>query len=347
MQMGMNSHLLGQENDCTALRLIHEFGWLRAPEIGLLIWGAHTHHVKYGERLLRKLAARHLVIPRPLPAHSGSAFVLSQRGADLLLETTGITARSGKDWGETQAGVWVVPKWWRHDLLAHSFLALLSSQGYTVIPERRLRRENAVDKLPDGLAIPPDKGDVFWVEIESTRKSGRNMDLMARALIKVALGKAPTLSRLKATQTMVCYADRATDERGYRLDHRARVVNALQRHAPDSIAVCLYKLSLKGLAVTDFSGEVVTITPDVVKQRLHQWRALWCDATENLDGGEECIWQGRLLSVWQKQNTLWGWQVEDTQRVGEDGYPLVLEFGEALTRTAAEEALAALPLWGD
>jgi hypothetical protein len=345
MQMGMNSHLLGQENDCTALRLIHDFGWLRAPEIGLLIWGAHTHHVKYGERLLRKLAARHLVIPRPLPAHSGSAFVLSQRGADLLLETTGITARSGKDWGETQAGVWVVPKWWRHDLLAHSFLALLSSQGYTVIPERRLRRENAVDKLPDGLAIPPDKGDVFWVEIESTRKSGRNMDLMARALIKVALGKAPTLSRLKANQTMVCYADRATDERGYRLDHRARVVNALQRHAPGSIAVCLYKLSLKGLAVTDFSGEVVTITPDVVKQRLHQWRALWCDATENLDGGEECIWQGRLLSVWQKQNTLWGWQVEDTQRVGEDGYPLVLEFGEALTRTAAEEALAALALW--
>ncbi len=345
MQMGMNSHLLGQENDRTALRLIHDFGWLRAPELGLLIWGAHAHHVKYGERLLRKLDARHLVIPRPLPAHAGSAFVLSQRGAELVLENTGVAARSGKDWGETQAGVWTAPKWWRHDLLAHSFLARLWSQGFTVFPERRLRRENAVDKLPDGIAISPNGHHVFWIEIESTRKSGRNMDLMARALIRVTLGKAPTLSGLKANDTMVCYAEGATDERGYRLDHRERVVNALQRHAPDSIEVCLYKLRLKGLAVADFSGEVVTITPDVVKQRLHQWRALWCDATENLDGGEECIWQGRLLSVWQKQNTLWGWQVEETQRVGQDGYPLVLEFGESLTRTAAEEALAALPLW--
>lgn len=345
MQMGMNSHLLGQENDRTALRLIHDFGWLRAPELGLLIWGAHAHHVKYGERLLRKLDARHLVIPRPLPAHAGSAFVLSQRGAELVLENTGVAARSGKDWGETQAGVWTAPKWWRHDLLAHSFLARLWSQGFTVFPERRLRRENAVDKLPDGIAISPNGHHVFWIEIESTRKSGRNMDLMARALIRVTLGKAPTLSGLKANDTMVCYADGATDERGYRLDHRERVVNALQRHAPDSIEVCLYKLRLKGLAVADFLGEVVTITPDVVKQRLHQWRALWCDATENLDGGEECIWQGRLLSVWQKQNTLWGWQVEETQRVGQDGYPLVLDFGEAHSRTAAEEALAALALW--
>ena len=109
--------------------------------------------------------------------------------------------------------------------------------------------------------------------------------------------------------------------------------------------MCLYKLSLKGLAVTDFSGEVVTITPDIVKQRLHQWRALWCDAIENPEGGEECIWQERLLSVWQKQNTLWGWQVEDTQQVNQYGYPLVLECGEAPTRAAAEETMAALALW--
>lgn len=345
MQMGMNSHLTGQENDRSALQLIHDFGWLRAPELGLLVWGERTHSTKYGERLLRKLAALHLVIPRVLPLHAGTAFVLSQRGADLVLENTGVAARTGKDWGETQAGVWTAPKWWRHDLLAHSFLARLSSEGFTVFPERKLRRENAVDKLPDGIAISPNGFHVFWIEIESTRKSGRNMDLMAQALIRVAHGKAPVLSGLTANEMMVCYAEGATDERGYRLDHRARVLSALQRHASDSIQVCLYKLSLKGFAVADFSGEVVTITPDVVKQRLHQWRALWCDATENLDGGEECIWQGRLLSVWQKQNTLWGWQVEDIQRVGEDGYPLVLDFGEAHSRAAAEEALAALALW--
>ena len=49
--------LVGLEHDWQALFLIHRFGWLRAHEIARFLWPNNVSQSKYGERLMRKLAA--------------------------------------------------------------------------------------------------------------------------------------------------------------------------------------------------------------------------------------------------------------------------------------------------
>lgn len=342
--MEKGGRALGEDNDIRGLLMLWNFGWLRPQELGLLLWPSSPHRVKYAERIGRKWLAQAFIIARQLPNHHGTAWVLSKAGAALLNEKTGVPSRSGKDWGNSSNGSWSAPQWWRHDLLAHSLLALLASIGHEVIPERQLRRENSVSKLPDGLSISPDGTAIYWIEIESARKSGKHMDLMAEALVRIAIGKAPTLSGHKAKHSMICYASSAIDERGYRLNHRERVLNALSRHAPRDLLVALYQLTLKGPAVAGFRGESVSVQSDLVSKRLQQWRHYWFEDPDD-EGVMICHRDGREFSYWQEADDCWGWQATDMQITGNDGYPVVLANASARTKEGAERALAGLAIW--
>lgn len=206
-----------------------------------------------------------LVIPRKLPCHGGTALVLSKRGADWLLDL-GIDAKSGKNWGESENGEWRVPCWWRHDLLAAGVLSLLVAQGFSVIPERQIRRENpGVQKYPDGLIYRESEWGVesWWLEVESTRKTGKPMMWMAASLVNVAMGTCPMLSGIEPHRALVAMSRDARDQRGYRLDHVTRVKNAVYKQLGDeTIEIDFLYLQKKGAGIAGFEHEVVTFSPD-------------------------------------------------------------------------------------
>lgn len=259
------------EHAARALLLIAQWQWLRATELGRLLYPADPHSRKYAERHLRKLAALQLVLARPLPGHqAGTAYVLSARGAAQLeaWSRDGRGYRSGKNWGTTTAGVWTPPTSWRHDLLAAGVLSLARDvKGFDVLPETLLRSlEPEAVKHPDGLIVDRQRGFSYWVEVECARKSGRNLDDLVRALAKASraaplvhydcVQDAPVLRGLVAIPT------EARDERGYRLSHWHRVEAAIRRaglRAPLPLEVAW--LSLRGVGVGSVRFETKVLAP--------------------------------------------------------------------------------------
>lgn len=61
-----------------ALNHIHNFGWLRAAELGRLLWPNSAYSQKYAERWARMAIENQIVIPRRLPGKAGTALVLSK-----------------------------------------------------------------------------------------------------------------------------------------------------------------------------------------------------------------------------------------------------------------------------
>lgn len=249
-----------------ALNHIHNFGWLRAAELGRLLWPNSAYSQKYAERWARMAIENQIVIPRRLPGKAGTALVLSKRGADLLLDFGVRGAKSNKDWGESEEGIWHVPRWWRHDLLSAGVLSLLASVGFTILPERQIRRQNpGLQKYPDGLAFKVQDGATYsyWLEVESARKTGKSMTLMAANLVDVASGASPTLSYLTPNRGLVALCKGAEDERGYQLNHATRVKNAVYRQLGEhEIELDFLYLNKKGVGVSDFDHEIVTFSPD-------------------------------------------------------------------------------------
>lgn len=263
------------EQASDALRLIAKFGWLRAPELGRLMYMYDPHATKYAEKLIRKLRGLGLLIVRPLPRrYAGNAYVLSTRGSDLLNEWGRHNGyRSGKDWGATSPAGWQPPVSWRHDLIATGVLSHLAAKGYEVLPERLLRGYVPdAEKHPDGLAtLRKGKGDPFsiWIEVENARKTGRAADTLVQTLVKAARGKPPTyydtIQDAPVRHSMVVLDSNVRDERGYHIDHWQRIIARIKRHtliAPVRLLVCY--VTLKGVGVEKIQVHSVNLEPDAL-----------------------------------------------------------------------------------
>jgi len=261
----MDKRLIGQRRDHEGLLLVHKFGWMRARELGRMLWPASARSAVNASELVGKWKRAGWVLVRPLPDHMGQALVLSAAGAAYLRACGHMDAVTGKDWGETRAGDWVAPRTWQHELLTLGLLAQLHTEGWQVIPERQLRRENRPGKFPDGLAV---RGDaVLWIEVENARKSGPNRNHMVQALVLASQGEAEQLSGQVANRALLAYAVGARDERGYRLDHRHHVIAALARRSQVDVPLMLAALSVAGTAgVGQVSLEQITVKAEVVSQ---------------------------------------------------------------------------------
>lgn len=235
------------QNDLDGLRWVSDFGWLRPAELGDLLWPANLHARKQGERLARSWLDRGLVLDRRLPERSGRALVLSVSGARLLT-CAGNEARSGKDIGETSGDSWRPPETWKHDLLASQVLVDLYQQGFDVSPEGVLRRTaGRLAKMPDGLAWR--HGQVIWLEVEASRKTGHAMRQLANALCVVGGGSCVPVAGRRPTNLVVAYAVQRRDERGYCLDHRGRVTAAVAAAAKEDVPVTWAACHMRGVNV--------------------------------------------------------------------------------------------------
>lgn len=231
------------QNGLDGLRWIAEFGWLRASELGRLMYPANSSANIQGYRLARSLADRGLLLERLLPARAGRALVLATRGARLLADA-GVEARSGKDIGAVEKGAWRPPSTWRHDLLSAQVLVDLYEKGWDIRPEHLLRRTaGCLPKVPDGIAFRPVSSapslasQVIWLEVEASRKTGPAMRQLADALATVSEGVCTEVAGHRPTHAVVAFSVTDQDERLYKLDHQARVTAAVAAKAKRDVRV--------------------------------------------------------------------------------------------------------------
>jgi hypothetical protein len=258
-------------NDLNGLTWINRFKFLRPLELARLLWpsGDPKHLMTYGSRITSRWLDEGLVIRRILPKRAGTAFLLSERGANFL-RNEGIDARSGKGWGTRENDKWRPPASWEHDLLATGLITLLyQKKGFKVIPDHQLRVENPLtSKIPDGLLVSG-KAKV-WLEIESKTKKSSDMTRMAESLAKVMFDKADILSGIKANVSVVGYSLSATDSRNYKIDHKLRIVNALKKKLDRDQTFMFLQILTKGKTVTGFKRENIEIHADDITFALNE-----------------------------------------------------------------------------
>lgn len=304
MTSGFNQR---HENDIAGLLWIHRFGWLRSVELGRLMWPRDRYARTRADRIIRGWLARRLVIARQLPNGARRAVVLSESGARLLQAAGYTSARSGKDWGETDGEHWSPSTTWQHDLIAAGVLTKLFEDGYAIHPEKMLRRDNPeLAKIPDGMAT---KGDqVIWLEVESTRKAGQAMRTLASTLEIVASGEYGTVSGVQPNVAMVAYVANARDERGHALNHRQRVITAVQKQSRRNVLVHWAQCQLVGCGVASITVERALVLADRASRVLEVLEARgW---TEDSNGCLVTSYEDALAIVWNDEVMGWSYMLE-------------------------------------
>lgn len=332
----MTPHEQRRLKDALGLHFVHQFGWLRTAELGKLLWPESPAGRQAADTLVRSWIERKLVIARELPDGAGRAFVTATAGTRLLAEN-GIAAGSGKDIGRFSKEGWLPPASWRHDLIAAGVLCELHRRGYKIYPEMELRRQvRNHTKIPDGFAARGDEG--IWLEVEHSRKSGKDMSNLANALSLAASGHASAIAGLKPTAAMVAFLPSMLDERGHTLSHQTRVRNAVQAVAKGDLNIYWSKCTLLGSAGV---GHV-----DIQKESISADRASsilkvldssgWRD---HEDGGLRATYGRHIVHVWEDEYG-WGYAVVTT-----DGEYVAGDRAANITdaKRAAASALARLP----
>lgn len=343
--MGTDGRELAAQLDRDALLWIWKFGWLRPRELGQLLWPSAEHATKYAERLSRKLLSAGLLLPRTLPQHCGTALVLSQRGAEFLSDAAGVDAKTGKDIGETIDGVWQPPKSWRHDLIANSFLTnffarsnRVNAGSCFVLPERQLKRENPREpKIPDGIIVQNfhETNFIYWVEVEHARKSGANLNSMAKNLIRVASGTPPLISGYSANVPCVVYCESSIDERGHALNHEHRITSAIKKQADRDIKISFYRAEMIGPAVDRARRKSVVVENDSITAAVNRMAQIgWL--TDSKTGAKVCDLVGQVARYYPDGHR---WRYDYRRDDGDDEYTLIAS-GEAGTESEAIRALA-------
>lgn len=315
--MSAENQKKGLENDIFGLQKIWDFGWLRPQELGLLIWKESVHATKYAERIGRKWEKNGYVISRKLPDHAGTAWVLSEGGANFL-RMNGILAKTGKDWGDTKKNEkekieWIPPTNWKHDLLANSFLArLFSKRDFIVIPEKKIKRENNLKKIPDGLCINPKTKKVYLIEAEKARKTGEYMHELAKSIVNTSSGKSPIISGFKPTSSIIIFTEENIDDRGNTINHELRIINAIEKITDIEINLLIFKCAMKGPAVIDYKFETKKIGEDYITRRLAYWNKYHPWYEEN---GNKCCFISGIIARYYYDSSIkvWEWELEDTR----------------------------------
>lgn len=214
-----------------------------------------VHASKYAQKLIQKLVSLRYILQRKLPGNAGAAYVISARGAAWLnanSTTEQNIYKDNTDWGRTVEGVWHPPTSWIHDLYALGVLSWLCKEGDVVIPEMTLRRLDPTAKsLPDGLVIEDGEGSARWLEVEQSRKSGKNLEKTIRNLVAAARGNAVTKYRgIDIDGAMLAIPAHSIDERGNTVNHLKRIENkiaALRVSKTFVIRICL--MHIRGFTV--------------------------------------------------------------------------------------------------
>lgn len=365
-QNALKPRELSQQNDLNGLTAISRFQWLRAREIGNVLWPKQaTRHIS-GARICKKWLDQGLVIQRKLPLSFGFAYVLSQKGSDFLTANGVPFARTGKRIGEMQTGKnkgWVPNKnSWQHDLLANSLLTLLLGSGCQIRTETEIVRKNTMQgkKIPDGLVKRGDKWLV--IEVEREKKGGPEIRKMCQNLIDSANGCADYKFEtpygedefIRVNGAGLAFEDPLTAD----INHLPNVTANLQGLlAPgQSMNLTLFELKVSGGGVLDF----IFSMPEI---EAHYQYALeksvfghaWCDAKSVFarEPVTKIKYLKRIgfcpieLSIYKNSAGKWCAEISKTDEFGHDPRLLVTKeisgFSEEAAQRQAQKLLLLQP----
>lgn len=316
------THDQRENNDIRGLLWLQKFGWLRADELGILMFPRYQRESQRvaGSRLLRGWEKRKLVLLRTLENGAGIAAVLSLGGARFLREN-GYDAATGKDLGEllkeveikTPNGVKIKEIWrmsasQKHDLIATGVLARLHQLGYDIRSERELRAEkNEATKIPDGIAKAPGSEAWIWIEIEHARKTGPKLKQLGEALALAAAAQIKKIGEIHCSAALVAYCD-MRDERGYAINHKARVLKAVSEHCENPVKLALAHFTTHGEGVGTITLSETLVEP---QKALAVLRIL--NANGWTKGEREILsshYGKRKAFIWPESHNLWGWMIE-------------------------------------
>lgn len=261
---GVSPHAISAKNDREGLSAIQKFGWLRAREIGNVLWQTQENRHIAGARIARKWLKNKWVMQKTLPYGHGPAYLLTKKGADFLTEEYGIEAWSGKKIGdhiEQDADSWKPSLSWRHDLIANSFLTMCMGSGANVVSELELRRKypNA-KKIPDGLI---ERDTEWWgIEIERSSKWSSNMRHLASSLIYVDHHPIEYEDKFIKTTCLVYEDPLTANHDGQNLfDHFGRVKRASQAllKKGERFTLVAIPVKLKGGAVIEITNPLIEV----------------------------------------------------------------------------------------
>ena len=264
------------ENDSLGLIAIAKFGWLRAREIGNVLWPTNQTRHTAGARITRRWVKEKLVLERQLPRGFGTAFVLSKKGADFVNFETEYAqemdpVESGKKIGdhiEQVDGSWIPTRSWRHDLLACGFLTIAMGKGADVYSELEMRRvaerghaNKKGDKglkIPDGIFKAENSDEWSAIEVERSGKWSNKARSLAREIVDAGTGGIIVLGK-KVTRTIIVYEDPSATHLG---DKDRAVVNHFERVANQCQAIVPFgmRLELWGAPLITCGGGVVEIS---------------------------------------------------------------------------------------
>jgi len=283
---GLKPREVSQRNDIIGLTAIHRFRWLRPREIGNILWvNAEKSRQVAGARICKKWLARGYVIQRKLPLHYGYAYVLSQSGANFLIEHGVPEATTGKrvgdfvgSAGKNKDQLWLPTKLtFEHDLLATGFLTLMLGNGLEIKTEAEIARLNQQEgrKIPDGL-VQLKTGEWMAIEVERSRKYGEHMRALCRNFVTIDgtgveyVFRDETNDNVQHTYIPVkrialVFEDLPEkDVMGRKtLNHLDAITPQLQAEmkGDESLLLTVIKLVCEGDSVLSFSAEKVEIKP--------------------------------------------------------------------------------------
>ena len=254
------------EHAAQALHLVAEFQWLRPQELGRYMHPNDKHARKYAEKYLRKLLTLRYVVARKLPGRdAGTAFVLSQRGANWLNENGRVPAACpGTRWGEIHEGRWCPPSSWKHDLWAVGVLFIMRElKGFDVWTEPRLRSlEPEAQKHPDGLLLS--ESGCIWLEVENSRKTGKKRLQMLRALVGAARGQAVTSypNTPAISAAIVAVPEDSKDIHGRTIHHARNIKRKIEEiGVKEKTTIFFCTMHLRGVGVEKLTIEPTQFQP--------------------------------------------------------------------------------------
>lgn len=197
-----DGRLVAQENEVKVLRALHRFGWLRTRDLAALVWRpwqtAPTNapdltplmpsasHWRMAQRTLRRLVGDRLVLKASGP--DGSViYTLAEAGA-ARLRYIGIPASSGKDLVRRSSA-----NQFRHRCIANEVAIAGIAAGFRVSTEREVAQgrwpggdAGIAGKKPDVLL--QGNGQVWWTEVERSRKNQKDYANLLQWLTKIGRG---------------------------------------------------------------------------------------------------------------------------------------------------------------
>lgn len=174
----MNTRQKSRERLIEMLKAMHKYGALKTEHLAEIVYNDITPSsaIRQTQKQIKRLKGLGLVIVKQANCYEQAHTALTERSARYLRTYHGLDARSGKDEEPSL-----------HRDQCNAEVIRLSLEGYTTVySEKEIQTYRApfrtIDrKVPDGLGIDED-GLVTWLEVEASRRGGRDLVGLARWL---------------------------------------------------------------------------------------------------------------------------------------------------------------------